>query len=143
MKFEEQILRHREIDSANLEMSLETEKLYVGDLFGEKGFGWAMNDIARLSALHSAFVKKPVSVLLAHHVEDTAIRLLNKLFSRNELDEETVELLLRAYATKKDQGSFMKLYKRYAKRLRQELNIDPSKELEDLYARLQTSLNIG
>lgn len=143
VEFEERIKRYAEIDASNLEKALETEVQYVGDLFGEKGFGWALNDMERLSALYTAYVKKLVRELLEHHEEDNAIRLLNKLFSRNEFDEETVELLLRGYAAKKDQASLMKLYQRYAKVLRRELNIDSSKELEDLYARLQTSLNIG
>jgi two-component system LytT family response regulator len=143
VEFEERIKLYAKIDASNLKAALETEMQYVGDLFGEKGFGWAMNDLSRLSALYADFVKKLSRSLLEHHEEETAIRLLNKLFSRNELDEETVGLLLRAYAAKKDQTLFVKLYRRYAKGLRQELGIGPSIELEELYVRLQASLNIG
>jgi two-component system LytT family response regulator len=143
VSFEENVKRLAQVDPSNLEMALETEKLYVGDLFGEKGFCWALNDLERLSALYSRFIKKLARALLEHHEEDTAIRLLSKLFNRNELDEETVELLLRAYAAKKDQASLVKLYRRYANGLRQELGIGPSMELEELYVRLQASLNIA
>jgi two-component system LytT family response regulator len=143
VEFEERIKLYAEIDASNLEKALETETQYVGDLFGDKAFGWALNEMERLSALYTVFVKKLARALLERHEEDTAIRLLNKLFNRNELDEETVGLLFRAYAAKKDQASLLKLYQKYAKGLRQELGIGPSMELEELYFRLQTLLNIG
>ncbi|GIQ70650.1 response regulator [Xylanibacillus composti] len=141
--FEENVKRLAEIESSNLEQALESEAQYVGDLFGERGFGWALSDMERLSALYAAFVKKLAKVLLERHEEETAVRMLNKLFNRNELDEETVELLLYAYAAKKDQASLAKLYRNFVKGLRLELGIDPSKELEAVYARLQASWHAG
>lgn len=143
VEFEERLKRIAEVDAANLEFALEAEKLYVGDLFGEKGFAWALNDLSRLSALYTAFVKKLAIALLECHEEEAAIQLLNKLFGRNEFDEETVCLLLHAYAAKKEPSSFAKLYRTYAEALRRELNIEPSKELNVLYARLLASLHTG
>jgi two-component SAPR family response regulator len=137
LEWEERVQHCGQIAADELEEALETEAQYVGDLFGEKGFGWAMNELERLFALYAAYVKKLAAALLEHRQEEKAIWLLNKLFGRNELDEETVTLLLRAYAAKKDQASAIKLYRSYAKVLRRELNIAPSAELEELYFWLQ------
>ncbi|CAM3901261.1 response regulator [Cohnella lubricantis] len=138
-EFEERIHQQAEWAADDLDKAMEIEKLYAGELFGEKGFGWAMNDTERLSALYAAFAKRLAAALLEHREEDTAVQLLNKLFDRNELDEETASLLLRAYAAKKDRASLAKLYRRYVKVLHQELHLDPSKELIELYTRLQTT----
>ncbi len=136
VEFEGNVKRLAQIDSSNLEEALESETQYVGDLFGERGFGWALNEVERLSALYTDFVKKLANVLLEQHEEDAAIRTLNKLFNRNELDEETVRLLLQAYAAKQDQESLEALYQRHVTVLREELDIEPAKELEALYAKL-------
>lgn len=141
VEFEERLKQHDVMDASNLAPLLETEMLYVGDLFGEKGFRWALYDMERLSDLYTSFVKKLACILMDQHEYDNATRLLNKLFGRNELDEETVRLLLCAYAEKKEQVSVVKLYRKYVKVLRRELNVAPSKDIVDLYARFQTSLS--
>ncbi|MET3506412.1 response regulator [Halalkalibacter oceani] len=143
LEFEDRLKKLEVIEAANLPFALDTEKMYVGDLFGEKGFGWALHEVERLSVLYNAFVKKVGNALLEQTKVEKAILLLNKLFHRNELDEETVMLLLRAYAAKKDRISFTKLYRGYTKALRLDLGIAPSKELEELYERLRSSFRIG
>ncbi|MEK3731904.1 MULTISPECIES: response regulator [Paenibacillus] len=139
VEFEARLKQIDTMDNVNMEWCLETEKLYVGDLFGDKGYIWALNDASRLSALHAALVKKLASALIEQRKEDLAIGLLAKQHARNELDEETVILLMGAYAAKKELSSCERLYRSYEKVLRQELNIDPSQELKALYAELLLS----
>ncbi|MCQ6561599.1 response regulator [Paenibacillus mendelii] len=140
--FEDGLKRFAVIDANNLYAALEIEDLYAGDLFGEKAYLWALNDIERLSSLYAVFVKKLASVLLEHQMDDTAVRLLNKLLSYNEWDEETVQLLLSAYAAQKDKISLTRVFKRYEKNLRKELDTAPSKELVHVYAQLQADVDI-
>ncbi|MFB9276254.1 response regulator [Cohnella cellulosilytica] len=143
IEFEDRLRRNDGIAVFNPETALEIEKLYAGDLFGEKGYAWALGEAERLSAVYAEFVKKLARELMERRHTDVSLRLLSKLSDRNELDEENVELLLRAYAMKKDQASLTKRYEAYAKILRQELNIEPSEELRELYTHLQSAIDAG
>jgi two-component SAPR family response regulator len=136
VEFEERLNHYTEIDALNLDHAIETEALYVGDLFGEKAFLWALNDVERFSRKYTVFVKKLAAALLNNNDHSAAVRLLNKLFSYNPLDEESARLLLKAYALQKDKVSYNRLYERYSKILRKELGINPSRELAALYSRL-------
>ncbi|PRX61980.1 two-component SAPR family response regulator [Cohnella sp. SGD-V74] len=143
VEFEGRLRRNDGIAVFNSGTALEIEKLYAGDLFGEKGYAWALGEAERLSAVYAGFVKKLARKLMERRHTDVPLRLLSKLSDRNELDEENVELLLRAYAMKKDQASLAKRYEAYVKILRQELNIEPSEELRELYAHLQSTIGAG
>ncbi len=140
-EFEEKLKRWTAIDISRLDQLLEIENLYAGDLFGEKAYGWALSDMERLSVMYAGYVKKLGAVLLEHREYGTAVRLLNKLLSRNEFDEETVQFLLGAYAAQKDKAAFTNLFKRYGKMLRRELGIDPPQGLVMRYARLQSEFD--
>jgi two-component system LytT family response regulator len=136
--FEEGLKQLAHINSENLQYALELEDLYTGELFGDKAYLWALNDIERLSNLYGAFVKRLATILLELNKNDSAIRLLNKRLSHNEWDEDTVYLLLNAYAAQKDKRSITQLFKKYEKILRKELNTSPSKKLVDAYTQLQS-----
>jgi two-component system LytT family response regulator len=141
VEFEERIKRFAVIDGSNLNQAKEAEELFVGDLFGEKAFLWALNDIERLSRMYTAFVKKLAEALLKHNEREFTVRLLLKLLGRNELDEETVSLILAAFAAQKNRVALTEQYVRYAKLLRKELGIGPSQELVLLYSRLLSELD--
>lgn len=139
--FEERIKQFSVIDASNLDAAIETEELYGGNLFGEKNFLWAMNDIERLLRMYSVFVKRVSKAMLKQNEENgTVIRLLNKLRGYNEQDEETVDLLLKAYATHMDKASLDSLFERNSKLLRKELGMGPSQELVVLYSDLRSKL---
>jgi two-component system LytT family response regulator len=141
--FEERIKKFSVIEASNLDQAIETEELYSGNLFGEKAFLWALNDVERLMRMYTVFVIRMSEFMLKNNEENsTTIRLLNKLRGYNELDEETVGLLLRAYAAQMDKASLVNLFEGYSKLLRKELGIRPSQELVILYADLHSKLEI-
>ncbi|WP_424767690.1 response regulator [Paenibacillus sp. sgz302251] len=143
VEFEDKLKRFALIDGSNLEEAIAVEELFTGELFGEKSFLWALNDMERLSRMYAVFVKKIASALLKHQEGDSvavAVRLLLKLLARNALDEETVRMLLVAYSAQKDRGSLTRQYNQYVRLLRQELGIGPSQEVIVLYSRLRSSL---
>lgn len=85
VEFEFKLKQLDVIDASNLDRAMEIEELYVGELFGEKSFLWALNDIERLSSMYSNLVRKIVQVLLYNNETAVAVRLLNKLLRYNEI----------------------------------------------------------
>jgi two-component system LytT family response regulator len=142
VEFEDKLKAFAVIDASNLEQAVAAERLFGGDLFGEKSYLWALNDMERFSRMYMAFAKKLALALLKYNEGDsTAVKLLLKLLARNELDEEVVRLLLRAYTAQQDKTSLTKQYGQYVKVLYKELGIRrPSKEMVDLYSSLLNEL---
>ncbi|OXM82797.1 response regulator [Paenibacillus rigui] len=141
VELEEKMKRFGVIDRSNLNEAKEAEELYVGDLFGDKAFFWALSDIERLSAMYTAFVKKLAEALLKNNENELAVRLLLKLLNRDGLDEETVSMLLAALTAQKNRTAVAEQYMRYVKLLRHELGIGPSKRLANQYERLLSELD--
>ncbi|MHA0856921.1 response regulator [Paenibacillus sp. CMAA1364] len=142
VEFEDKLKQFDFIDASNLDQAIAVEELFVGDLFGEKGFLWALNDIERFSRMYVVFVKKLAMTLMNYRDRDSVtVRLLLKLLARNELDEEVIILLLNAYAAQMDRGSLIRQYRQYVKVLRKELGIGPSEKLVVLYSQLLSNLN--
>jgi two-component SAPR family response regulator len=140
IEFEERLEQFAAIDSSNLEQALELEARYRGDLFGNAAYSWAINDIEQVYRKYEAFVKKLGTALLELNQHSPAIKLLLKLFQRNELDEEVAELLLKAYAAQKNRMQLTKQYRLHVKALKRELGISPSEELARLYFCLLSEL---
>ncbi|WP_400244468.1 response regulator [Niallia sp. JL1B1071] len=132
--FEEALTKLDEKSPNYREDALKVEEIYIGPLFGERAFFWSLSDIERFNSLHNTFVKKLTLKLLRKKEYSTAIRLLNKIWSLSELDEEVVKLLLNAYASQKDKDSFLTLFDQYTNIMRTELGINPSNELVEYYS---------
>lgn len=56
--FERRVKQIREIDASNVVYAVETEKLYIGDLFNEKSYVWALSERERIFELYTNFAKK-------------------------------------------------------------------------------------
>jgi two-component system LytT family response regulator len=142
VEFEDKLKSFDVIDASNLDEAIAIEELFVGDLFGERAFLWALNDIERFARIYAVFIKKLAMALLNDHDGDSvAVRLLHKLLARNELDEEVTTLLLNAYAAQMDRGSLIRQYRQYVKILRKELGMGPSQKLVVLYSHLLSNLD--
>lgn len=145
VEFEEGLKTLSLIDASNINQAIAVEEVFAGELFGERGFLWALNDIARISRLYHVFVKKLAAALLRHKEEDmnylvVSIRILKKLLALNELDEESISLLMNAYAVQKDTVALTKLYSQYVRMLKKDLGIAPSPELLSQYISLKSKL---
>ena len=128
------------INESNLEDAIETEKLFTGQLFGEKGYSWSLPEKERISELYWEFAKKLGSYLLKNNDLTTSLQVLKRMSIRNELDEEVNCLLMRVYAAKSDRVSLIRQYNKYTKVLQRELEVTPGNNTNKLYAQLRKSL---
>ncbi|MBD8070152.1 response regulator [Bacillus sp. PS06] len=141
VELENKLLTLDETSPEYMEEALRIEEVYIGPLFGERAFLWSFSDIERFHRLHGTFVKKLVPELLKNKEHNTAISLLKKIWSYNELDEEVVELLLHSYASKMDRVAFIELFEQYTGMMKIELGTSPSKELVGYYSEQLRELN--
>ncbi len=140
LDFESRICVFSEFNNSNLEEALKTEKLFEGELFGEKDYYWSLPQKERLSEVYWSFAIRLVCCLMEGKQLTAALQILKKLIYINELDEEVNCLLMRVYAAQKDKLSFERQYERYEKALRKELGILPENTAANLYTELMESL---
>lgn len=132
-EFESKAEKLQAIEAANVENALQIERLYTGDLFGDKAYVWAINDTERLAELYASFVKRLAGTLVSLSDTAAASKLLSKLHARNPLDESVVRLLMEVYAVSLDKKGLTVQYTNYVRLLSRELGIRPSQELILLY----------
>jgi two-component SAPR family response regulator len=136
IQFEERLSGFHTIDENNEEAAIAVEKMYTGDLFEDKPYGWALAERERLSDVYEAFAKRLIKWLLENNQIREAVQISKKLVRRNELDEEANMLLMHGLAALKDRPALQLRYKQYEALLKQELNVQPSAELAEWYSRL-------
>lgn len=136
IEFEERLSAFHTIDENNKEAAIAVENMYIGDLFDDKTYGWALVERERLSSLYEAFAKRLAKWLLDNNQIRQAVQIAKRLVRRNELDEEANMLLMHGFAALKDRQALQLHYKQYEALLMQELHIQPSAELAEWYGRL-------
>ncbi|MGO4269166.1 response regulator [Paenibacillus sp. TAF58] len=141
LSFEEGYRKMPVVDESNIEQAIELEQLYRGDLFGDRAFSWAWNEVERLSLMYTSFTQRLCIALLNRGETNAAIRLLMKLITHNELDEESIMLLMKALALQKNNEALTERYMQYAEALHKEIGIEPSREAADLYSQLLSELD--
>ncbi|MGG4145722.1 response regulator [Paenibacillus algorifonticola] len=139
--FEEGCKQMGLIHDENIEEALELEQLYVGDLFGDRAYPWAWSEIERFSQMYIAFSQRLCSALLQRGDTASAIRLLTKQTLMNELDEETIKLLMSAHAMQKNKVGLVHQYIKFVDMLHDEMGVSPSLEITMLYERLLRELD--
>lgn len=132
-EFERQAEKQRSLDAAEAESVLQVERLYTGDLFGNKAYVWAIYETERIAEMYASFVKRLSETLISLQNTAAASRLLHKLHARNPLDEAVVMLLLKVHGQDGNKKGLTAQYTDYVKLLNRELGIRPSKELLLLY----------
>lgn len=135
--FEDRINNLTMIDESNQEEAVSLEKLYAGDLFGDRAYLWALPERERLSELYARLVKKLGKYLVEINNLSFAARILKKLVNRNELDEEANCLLMQVYAAQRDKHSLVAHFERYSKFLQKELGVNPGSSVVNLFVALR------
>ncbi|NOV02691.1 response regulator [Paenibacillus planticolens] len=143
LAFEEGCRQLSVIDETTIEQAIELERLYTGDLFGDRAFAWSWNEAERLSLLYTSFTQKLCAALLNRGETNAAIRLLMKLRVHNELDEEAFMLLMKAFAVQENTEALTRQYLQYEETLHKEIGIKPSREASELYAQLLSGLDLS
>ncbi|BBI36462.1 response regulator [Cohnella abietis] len=141
ISFEEGYRNMDAIDDTNIEEAIKLEQLYKGDLFGDRAFPWAWSEVERFSLMYTSLTQQLCSALLNRGDTSGAILLLLRLIARNELDEQSIELLMMAYAAQKNKEALTQLYMRFTETLHQEMGVSPSFATTTLYRELLTELD--
>ncbi|WP_244163283.1 response regulator [Paenibacillus pectinilyticus] len=131
--FAEQVEELSSFDVENMERALQIERLYTGDLFGDKAYVWAIHETERYGQVYNAFVKRLAASLIQLGDTSAASKLLLKLNERNPLDESVIRQLMTIRELTGDKKGLTALYTDYVRLLSQELGIRPSEELNQLY----------
>ncbi|MBB6673768.1 response regulator [Cohnella nanjingensis] len=140
LAFERQAEQWLSSGADSVEQALQIERMYAGDLFGDKAYVWAVHETARYAELYASFVKRLAEALIASRDMTAALRLLLKLNERNPLDESVMRLLMTLREQTGDKKGLTALYTDYVRLLSRELGIRPSEELIHLYDALISRL---
>ncbi|OBZ07619.1 hypothetical protein A8L34_26180 [Bacillus sp. FJAT-27264] len=140
VEFEQQVKALQGMDSENVERALSIERMYTGDLFGDKAYVWAIHETERYAEMYTSFVKQLARVLIKGGDTAAASKLLLKLNERNPLDEAVVGELMTIRQMTGDKKGLNALYTDYVRLLTRELGIRPSQELIHLYDSLISRL---
>lgn len=128
-------------DEVQVNRAVEHEKCYQGNLFGEHAYGWAQNEVERLSLLYISFAHKLCEALLFRAEMDQAISILKKLVDNYVFEDRTIMLYLEALALKRDEVGLKRQYKKFTEMIREELEIDISNKVTDFYYQLIENFN--
>jgi two-component SAPR family response regulator len=140
VEFEQQVKSLYFMDTENIELALNIERMYTGDLFGDKAYVWAIHETERYAELYTSFVKRLADVQIKAGDTAAASKLLLKLNERNSLDEAVVGGLMTIREMTGDKKGLNALYTDYVRLLTRELGIRPSHELIHLYDSLISRL---
>lgn len=140
VEFEQQAGKFQTIDAGNVERAMQVERLYTGDLFGDKAYVWATHETERYATLYASFSQKLADALISLGDPVEASKLLRKLNERNPLDESVVRLLMTIREMTGDKKGLTALYTGYVRLLSRELGIRPSEELIHFYDSLVRGL---
>ncbi|MBJ6359741.1 response regulator [Paenibacillus sp. GCM10012307] len=139
-EFLSRVEQMRHIDPTNIEEAQHIERMYTGELFGDRAYVWAIMETERLARLYTAFALRLAETML--NVKDLAgaLKLLLKLHGRNPLEESAIRLLMQGYVLAADKKALTAQYTRYVRLLSKELGIKPSQELVTYYYALLSGL---
>lgn len=138
--FEEGCKQMAILDDNLIEQALELELLYNGGLFGDRAYTWAWSEAERLSLMYTSFTQRLCDTLLSRGDVQTATRLLMKLTTQDELNEDTIMLFMKAWALQKNKEALKRQYDQFTEMLYNELRLNPSHEVTTFYNRLMSGL---
>jgi two-component system, LytTR family, response regulator len=132
--FENRSLKVSHLDVSNQEEAINTEKLYSGELFGEKDYRWSLPEKERITEVYFCFAKKLVKYLIDNMQLTIALHITKKLINFNEIDEEVNCLLMKIYTLQRNRNLLERQFDRYTDILKNELGLNPGNMVVDLYA---------
>ncbi|WP_217593805.1 response regulator [Cohnella sp. GbtcB17] len=135
IRFEQGVRRLSDIDGTNVAVAVELEKQYAGGLFENKSYAWAIAERERMAIVYGAFAKRLAGWLMGRERYREAAQIARKVVSHDEFDEDANLLLLHLFGAMGDRQSFHNHYAHYAQLLLQELGLQPSEKVRQLYER--------
>lgn len=122
------------VDVSQLRKTLE---LYRGDYLPESLYEpWLAEERERLASMFLETADRLTDMLIAQGQYADAVDLSQRVLARDKCWERAYRHLMVAYERLGDRGQVGRTYQRCAQALRDELDISPSPETQDLYERL-------
>jgi DNA-binding SARP family transcriptional activator len=129
------VKRQREGATAQLEQALVR---FRGDfLDGEPVGDWHVEHRDRLQRLYADALMELGARLVAEERFAKAAEAYRRLLARDELHEEALQALMRCHAALGERAQALRVYQRFADRMRRELEAEPGGETVRLFERLQ------
>jgi len=139
MDFEKRLSKIQKIDSENINEALFIEKLFVGELLGDRVYYWIMSDREKYLNSYLNLSKKIGEYFFNNGELNQASYILKKLIKFDLLNEDANYLFMKIFAAQNDKKSLTEHYERYTKTLKKELDISPELTIINLYKRLLNS----
>ena len=136
MDFEKRLSKIQKIDSENINEALFIEKLFVGELLGDRVYYWIMSDREKYLNSYLNLSKKIGEYFFNNGELNQASYILKKIIKFDLLNEDANYLFMKIFAAQNDKKSLMNHYGRYVKVLKKELGISPDGTIVDLYENL-------
>lgn len=137
----EQVTEQPVITQQNLKHYEDLLSLYRGDFLEELDCFWAVARRERLRRLYTQLVMTIVAFELANGRDLKAISRLNVLQEREPYSDEICQAMLIAYGNLKDIAALQRYYETYEALIRNELKIEPTVQIKELYEQIQKRLN--
>ncbi|NHN31319.1 response regulator [Paenibacillus agricola] len=137
IQFERAVEELSEINAVNEAAAIALEKRFTGQLFEDKTYVWVIVERERLAIIYDSFAKRLASWFLARKRFREAAQIARRIVSRNEFEEESNLLLLNILGAMGDRQSLHNYYEHYTQLLLQELGLQPSPIIQQLYEQYQ------
>ncbi|MBV7335500.1 AAA family ATPase [Chloroflexi bacterium TSY] len=124
----------------SLEKSLD---IYTGDLLPELDDDWVVAERNRLQQVYSQTLEKLMTHYWAHEAFDQAINLAQRQLTFDPLSEATYRDLMRLYYLSGDRAAALTTYEAAKTILRQEIEVEPMAETQELAMAISEGLSVS
>jgi len=134
------VKRQQEGATGQLEQALAR---YRGDLLdGEPVGDWHLEHRGRLQRLYVDSLMELGARHAKEEREQKAAETYRRVLARDELHEDALVALMRCHAGLGERSQALRVYRRFADRMREELDAEPAGEAHRLFERLQQSASV-
>jgi len=104
-----------------------------GELLEDRSFVWVTPEREGMNILYAAYANNLANWLLACERFPEALHIARRMIARDAFDEETNRLLVHILGAMGDKHALHRHYQRYVEMMQQELNLQPSVTMQQLY----------
>ncbi|WP_313894258.1 response regulator [Psychrobacillus sp.] len=133
MQFEQGVELLSKINNDNEAVARELEKQFVGELLEDQFFTWVTVEREGLNILYASYANDLANWLFTCERYQEALQIGKKIISFDAFNERANRLLLHIFEAMGDKHSLHSHYNKYEQMMKQELDLQPSKDMQLLY----------
>lgn len=133
IQFERGVELLSNIHHDNEAVAIELEKQVLGELLEDRSFVWVTPEREGLNILYASYANELANWLLACERYPEALQVARRMLARDAFNEAANRLLLYILGAMGDKHSFYNHYSKYVEMMQQELNLQPSEMMQQLY----------